>query len=336
MSANKVFRDPPLWATLVGASLAATIAVVASFFVFAQSGEAAPQAADERSPHASASITPWILGGTEVPNGKYSFMAFLDFTTPNGQSVGLCGGTLIDQDSVLTAAHCFYDPTTGKSLIGANLKVQVIVGRTVHSSNQGQVSSVKRVSIHPAFKGVLARDLSYDAAVVALSRPVRGITPIKLATSKQDYLESPGRTATVAGWGDTIATSPFSPGPPGGPELPDRMHEAQVPIVSDSSAKQAYDPHPETQLTRRVIYSPSFMIAAGGNGEIAPCYGDSGGPLFVALTAGGGNNGGFSDKYTQIGIISFSAGCAYKGFPVVYTEVNNPSISSFIKSAANK
>jgi secreted trypsin-like serine protease len=91
MSANKVIRGP-LWATLVGAVIAAIMGV--SFFAFVQSGEAAPHAvADEQHPYAS--ITPWIVGGTEVPNGKYPFMAFLNFTV-KGQSVGFCGGTLID------------------------------------------------------------------------------------------------------------------------------------------------------------------------------------------------------------------------------------------------
>ncbi len=239
MSANKVFRDPPLWATLVGASVAATIAVVASFFVFAQSGEAAPQAADERPPHASASITPWILGGTEVPNGKYPFMAFLNFTV-KGQPVGFCGGTLIDQDSVLTAGHCFYNLNTGKPL-PKFVKLEVIVGRTVRSDNQGQVRTAKRV--HQAFGSVgRSTNASYDAAVVELNSPVRGITPIKLAASTQNDLEKPGRTATVAGWGNTIAHPPggFRPQPPGPPEIPDRMHEAQVPIISDSSAEKVY------------------------------------------------------------------------------------------------
>jgi len=323
MSANKFIRDP-LWATLVAALVAA---MGVSFFVFVQSGEAAPQAAHEQAPYSS--VSPRIIGGTEVPNGKYPFMALLDFTLPNGQHVAHCGGSLIDRDSVLTAGHCFFDPNTG-DYWPEFIKLRVIVGRTVRSSNQGQVRSVKRpFFIYPAYKGPLALDLSYDAAVIELSRPVSGITPIKLATSSQNYLERPGRNATVAGWGDTNAH-------PEEVNFPDRMHEAQVPIVSDSSAEQAYDPRRETPLTRQYLYSPPLMIAAGGNGKDT-CQGDSGGPLFFALAPdGGGDNGGSSGKYTQIGITSFGAGCAYKDFPGVYTEVNNPSIRSFITNVASK
>ncbi len=74
------------------------------------------------------------------------------------------------------------------------------------------------------------------------------------------------------------------------------------------------------------------MIVAGGMGKDA-CQGDSGGPLFVARAP----NGGPSGQYTQIGIASLNTGgCAYKDFSMVYTEVNNPSIRSFITDAASK
>ena len=330
MSTNKVIRTP-LWATLLAALVAA---MVVAFFVFVQSGEAAPQAADEQ-PSAKTSK---IIGGTEVPNGKYPFVALLHFHK-QGASVWSCNGSLIDQDSVLSAAHCF-------SGLPKGTRLQVIVGRTVRTSNQGQMRSVKSFSIHPNFKFKTAAN---DAAVVNLSRPVTGITPIELATSKQNYLESPGRNATAAGWGNTLANPPDEPG---GPHYPLRMHEVQLPIVSDSRAERAYDPRPETQVTRPFTYSPPLMLAAGGKGKDA-CQGDSGGPLFVALGGNGGGDddggdddggddddrgkGGSRGKYTQIGITSFGAGCgAFKGVPGVYTEVNNPSIRSFITNAARK
>ena len=72
MSVNKFIKDP-LWATLVGTLVAA---MVVSFVVFVQSGEATPQAADERTPYAS--LSPLIVGGTAVPNGKYPFVAYIE------------------------------------------------------------------------------------------------------------------------------------------------------------------------------------------------------------------------------------------------------------------
>jgi secreted trypsin-like serine protease len=322
--------------------------MVVAFFVFVQSGEAAPQAADEQPPHSST--TPYIVGGREAPNGKYPFMAFIETQLPNNR-LGSCVGTLIDRDSVLTAAHCLENASAA----------YVIVGRTVRSGKQGQIRWASRAFTHPSYN---PKTLFYDVGVLKLERAVTGIKPIKLATSKQNDLETPRREATVAGWGNTFATSPPPPGPP---EFPDRMHEAQVSIVSDSSAEQAYDPRQETRLTRGFAYSPPLMIAAGGKGKDT-CQGDSGGPLFFALAPEGGgdngdetpemsadvevilnitaehqaqtatigDNGGSSGKYTQIGITSEGAGCAYKDFPGLYTEVNNPSIRSFITNEASR
>jgi secreted trypsin-like serine protease len=303
-----------LWATLVGAWVAA---MGVSFLVFMQSGEATPQAADKQLPYAST--TPYVVGGTEVPNGKYPFVALMNVATRNGEYYLSCGGSLIDRDSVLTAAHCIYalpPRAAAHCLIGLplskplpnRLNLEVIVGRTVRSSNQGQVRSWKSIYCHPHYN---PRNFAYDAAVINLGRAVKDIKPINLATSTQNNLEGPGSKATVAGWGNTFANPPD---PPGGPHLPLRMQEAQAPIVSDARAKQVYGKY----------YLPPVMLAAGGNGADT-CQGDSGGPLFTRA----------SGKYTQIGITSWGIGCA-AGKPGVYAEVNNPSIRDFITNAAAK
>src|SRR5215208_3795732 len=82
-----------------------------------------------------------------------------------------CGGTLIDKDSVLTAAHCLLKPKPDK--------LEVVVGRTALNQNRGQLRSVSRRFIHPRYNG---NGYGYDAAILKLSRPVKSIKPIKLAT----------------------------------------------------------------------------------------------------------------------------------------------------------
>jgi secreted trypsin-like serine protease len=238
-------------------------------------------------------IQPQIVGGQPVPDGKYPFMAVLDIGDAAGGSY-LCGGTLIDPDSVLTAAHCLEGATD----------VNLAVGRTVLSQqNQGQVRSATDWFIPSGYDG--SRDDRYDAAVLTLDRPVNGITPIKLATARQDGLERPRRNLTVAGWGTTSE----------GGNTSDRMREVSVPVVSDARAQDAYGPR---------WYFPKVMVAAGARGQDS-CQGDSGGPLF--------NPG---DTRTQVGIVSFGAGCARAGFPGVYTEVNNTAVRSFIVDAAQR
>jgi secreted trypsin-like serine protease len=289
------FIKIPMLATLVGALVAA---MVVSLVVFVQSGEAAPHAADEQTPYAS--VSPMIVGGTAVPNGKYPFMAaLLDKRRPGDAFDELfCGGTLIDKNSVLTAAHCLVNPKPDK--------LQVVIGRTALSQNRGQLRSVSRRFINPRYN----RN-GYDAAVLKLSRPVKGIKPIKPATAKQNNLEKPGHILRTAGWGVVKQRpGPFD-------ILPFRMHEVSVPVVSDSRAKRAYQ-------SQGLKYLPSLHVAAGKKGN-GPCFGDSGGPLFDP------------DSRTQVGITSYGAGgCGQAGYPAVYTEVNNPQIGKWILSAAKR
>jgi secreted trypsin-like serine protease len=292
MPAHKSIRGL-LWLTLVAALVAA---IVMSFFVFVQRGEAT-QVANEHS------YEPKIIGGTTVATRKYSFVAALLITNRGHTAFQqqFCGGSLIDRDSVLTAAHCV-SGTRGLPVAPGPLRITV--GRTVLNSDQGQKRRVSRIFIHPRYNG---DTVTYDAAVLKLSSPVSAIAPVELATAAQDYLEEPGRKATVAGWGSTSALPPGS--------FPDRMREVQVPIVSDTQAQQTL--HEE--------FVPRLMVAAGRTGK-GPCVGDSGGPMFARV----------SGKYTQIGITSFGPAVCTAGSPTVYTEVNAPSIRGFVTNAASR
>ena len=260
-------------------------------------------------------IGPQVVGGDPVPNGKYPFMTSIQADTSNrgGYQEHYCGGTLIDQDSVLTAAHCV--EFIGKN--GSTLSyrdVRLVVGVTVLSSDQGRVRRIDRLSdidIHPKFSG---RTLRYDAAVIKLNHPVRRIDPITLADVGSDDLDTPPGTATVTGWGSTVARPPFGPGPP--PDYPKRMREADPPLVSDAQCKTTYG-----EEFRRAL-----MVCAG-EGGMDTCQGDSGGPMFVGATP--------EEPPRQIGITSWGFGCASPGFPGVYAEVNAEPIHSFIVRAAN-
>lgn len=240
-------------------------------------------------------VEPRIVGGTAVPNGKHRFMAMLIIKNRNGSA--LCGGTLIDRNGVLTAAHC---------LVGAK-RVDLVVGRTVISRHQGQVRSAKNWFSHPDFN--LNRNFSYDAAVLKLNAPVRNISPIRLSTAGQNGLERPGRTLKVAGWGTTRE----------GGSTTDRMREVSVPVVGDAGARNAY----ATQSSD-LRFFPELMVAAG-TGNKDSCQGDSGGPLFKP-----------KNPRAQVGIVSYGLGCARAGYPGVYTEVNNPNIRGFIVNAAGR
>jgi len=256
-----------------------------------------------------------VVGGTAVPDGKYPFMVSLQADKSNDRphSEHYCGGSLIDRNSVLTAAHCVsFIGRFNTPLTLSFRDVRIVVGGTVLNSKQGQARRIQKlsdISIHPRFnENVSPR---YDAAVIKLGTPVTK-SALALAKTGSDRLERAGRLATIAGWGATRAESVSSSA---GSNIPDRMQEARVPLVSDASCERAY----------RGAFSSALMVCGGEKG-VDSCHGDSGGPMW-ATTSGGRR---------QIGITSFSKGCATARYPGVYTEVNAPDIKSFIRKAANR
>jgi secreted trypsin-like serine protease len=256
-----------------------------------------------------------VVGGTAVPDGKYPFMVSLQADKSNARphSEHYCGGSLIDRNSVLTAAHCVRFIWRFNTPLTLSFRdVRIVVGGTVLNSKQGQrrrIQKLSDISIHPRFnENVSPR---YDAAVITLGTPVTK-SALAVAKTGSNRLERAGRMAAIAGWGTTRA-EPVSGS--AGSNIPDRMQEARVPLVSDASCERAY----------RGAFFSALMVCGGEKG-VDTCHGDSGGPMW-ATTSGGPR---------QIGITSFTKGCATAHYPGGFTEVNAPDIKSFIRRAANR
>jgi secreted trypsin-like serine protease len=275
-------------------------------------------------------VGPQVVGGDPVPNGKYRFMTSIqaDTSKRSPYKEHFCGGTLIDRNSVMTAAHCvvFIGRKTNDWTLGYR-DVRLDVGVTVLNTDQGKPRRIDRLShirIHPDYNG--ERNNKFDVAVIRLNKPVNGIDPIALARpATGNDLETPGDDAIIAGWGDTRPQPPTGGVPS---EFPRRMQEATPPLVSDADCEDAYD---NTDPSLKVFRA--LMVCAGQTAEDT-CQGDSGGPMFVDDATLGRR---------QIGITSYGLGCGARGFPGVYTEVNSDSapenaaisIYDFITQAAS-
>jgi secreted trypsin-like serine protease len=291
-----------VWGYALASLLAMLLAFVAAVPVFA----AEEPASGDPAPEDAGTIQPQVVGGDPVPDGRYKFVTALRDTT-RGNSVyqqQFCGGSLIDSDSVLTAAHCVED------VRAKQLRVSVGIN-SLKKPSQGQSRSVATITRHPQFTN---SNLSsrYDAAVLTLSRPVTNIAPATIPATTSNAYETPGRRLTIAGWGSTVKQPSNND-----PSYPVRMQEARVPVVSDAKADRVYTKRPSE-------YYPQQMLAAGRKGKDT-CQGDSGGPIFVKKPSG---------SVFQIGITSFGNGCGARGYPGVYTEANDANIRDFIYTAA--
>jgi trypsin len=268
------------------------VALVAAAAPAAQAGQTG--SADDRSRPSTR-----IIGGTQVPDNAYPFMAALLAKGPgSARDRQFCGGSLISPDVVMTAAHCV-EGMKPKDL-------QVVVGRTVLSnSQQGQVRSVRKptssddpggIVVHPRY---LKGEFAYDMALVELTKPVNGIVPVKRPTPGTDALLRPGAKATVIGWGNTM-------NPEWGYRPADRLRAVKVPLLSHDECKVSYD-----------SYDAKVNICAGVEGKDS-CQGDSGGPIFRPVPG--------RKAPIQIGIVSYGEGCAAQGAPGVYTSLSSAKL----------
>src|SRR4051812_44561333 len=209
---------------------------------------------------------PRIVGGSAVSIEEFPWQVALT-VSPSVRSGSafqrqICGGTLIAQSVVVTAAHCVYD----RGFQPAR-DFDVVSGRTHLPSSAGQEQPVQQIYVptngagSPLYENSTTR---WDVAVLDLGSPAIG-TPITLAGPDETSLWSAGQTAYTSGWGQL--------GPGGG--YPDGLHAAQLPMLSDSTCRAEWGR----------TYQSDVMVCATGNGADT-CPGDSGGPLVVRAADG--------------------------------------------------
>ncbi len=185
-----------------------------------------------------------IVGGTRAAIAEHPYVVYL--ATRDGYQY--CGGTLVAEDKVVTAAHC------ARAFPARD--VRVVGGREDKQATDGEVREVTAVWVHPEYRDVTE---GHDVAVLTLSAPLP-YRFLPLADAGAEPLTA-GSPATILGWGRTSsggATSRY-------------LLTAQVPLYGDTECGDAY----------RAFDAASMVCAGLPQGGVDTCQGDSGGPLIV-------------------------------------------------------
>lgn len=222
-----------------------------------------------------------IVGGEEVdPPFKYEFMASLQYSTGGH----FCGGSLINNTWILTAAHC----STGMNPRGVVVKLHRHQLSRTDSAEGGISASVSSITVHPDYR---ALTFDNDVALWRLSSAVNTLDAIAL--DERGQYETVNSDVTVAGWGALVQGGRGS----------DTLQEVTVPIISQSTCRSQYG---QSRITDQMICAG---LIEGGKDS---CQGDSGGPLWSSIP-------GYP---VQVGVVSWGEGCAKPDRAGVYARVS--------------
>merc|ERR1719211_397131 len=228
-----------------------------------------------------------IVGGEVAPSMIPWQVAMLS------GSFQFCGGTILDECAILTAAHCSIN--TGHT---------IRAGSTTKTSG-GQVKSIAQVISNNDLP-YSSSTLNNDWSILKLASPLEMNSDVQAAClpSSAGYLStsSAEERCFTSGWG-TLSS--------GGSSTNNLMY-VRVPAITNAQCNSAYG----GSIT-------DSMICAGypGVGGKDACQGDSGGP-FVC------NDGG---KAIVAGVVSWGYGCADANYAGVYSR--NTAALDWIKSS---
>ena len=233
---------------------------------------------------AKPTLSTKIVGGENALKGEISYIVSL-----RSKSYGhFCGGSLIAQNWILTAAHCVRGGTIDEVWIGM-----------LDQKDTAGVEKIKPAKII-AHEKYSSSTMENDFALIKLATN-SSFAPVAMNNVEitiDDSIDAAPIMSMTAGWG-AIKEGSYS--------LPNMLQKVSVPLVSanNCNVKEAYNGD----------ITDSMICAGYKTGGKDSCQGDSGGPLSVIDTETG--------LHTLIGVVSWGEGCARANKYGVYAKVSN-------------
>ena len=263
---------------------------------FARSSSATPVSAfsAKQEKYQVDQVEPRIIGGEEATPNEFPFLVRLTIVKPAGSFT--CGGALVHQNWVLSAAHCFQD----NAVWDPNEVNQVDVHIGAHQNGgDGTTVTVKSDQIynHPSYD---PSTISNDIALIQLPVNSHSVADSDLAQMRLDDEVPFGEELTVAGWG-LINEDPQT--------HPTHLQKVVVPVITDEKCN-------EWTGNLLTLHDAGEVFCAGTEeGGKDSCMGDSGGPFFRKE----------GDDWVTYGVVSYGPSigdlsCALPENPGIYAK----------------
>ncbi|KAJ3641627.1 hypothetical protein Zmor_028123 [Zophobas morio] len=239
-----------------------------------------------------ASIITYVFGGTASLGKEFPHMAILGYGIPE-KIEWLCGGSLISDQFVLTAAHCLVTSNLGDLI---RVRLGELDLQSVSDDANPQDFGISGKIVHPNSHPPSQYN---DIALLKLDRQVQFsdyIAPICLQVNRN----LPNANFISTGWGRTEL---------GGSQSYILM-KVDLEYFPNEVCQRNYDDVALESLSRGIV--DDTQICAGSRQEEKDtCQGDSGGPLQIR-----------DDALYLVGITSFGKACGVVNSPAVYTRVS--------------
>ncbi|XP_071053254.1 transmembrane protease serine 9-like [Onthophagus taurus] len=232
-----------------------------------------------------------IISGEDAERNEFPYQVSVQLNR-EGAWFHNCGGAILDEDTIVTAAHCLFE----HDLADLRIVVGILDLDEIDGPSDARIFTVTNTIIHPDYIGGAGVGPN-DIGIIKISDLffwTDAVQPVSLPVADAVFTGP----SVVSGWGSTFPIII--------PIMPNRLQKANTPLLS---YQECYDAFVAVTGISDKFDERSNVCTGGLDDGVfeAPCSGDSGGPVV--------------QDGVLVGVVSWGVSCGMTGAPSVHTRI---------------